>query len=427
MLRPVVAFSALVLAAGCAVNPVTGERDISLVGEQWELEVGAQQYAPLIQAQGGAFTLDPELVEYVREVGQRVATVADRDLPYDFRVINESVPNAWALPGGKISINRGLLTAMGSEAELAAVLSHEVVHSAARHGAQSQSRSILLQGAVLAGGLAAGAATDDDRYTQAALLGGMVGAQLISQRHSRDAEREADLYGMRYMKRAGYNPRGAVELQETFVELSRGQRSDLFSALFASHPPSQERVDANRRMLSELGDAGRIGREEYRRRIQRLERAQPAYDAYDAGREALSGGDADLALRKAEEAIAIEAGEATFHGLRGDALSAQGNHQAAESAFSAALLRDEGWFYHHLRRGQARVEAGDLAGARVDLRASIERMPTASAHLSLGHVERLSGNRSGAVEHYRIAARADTPIGRRARKALQDLGVSTAP
>jgi len=424
MIRPVLAIFAVVFVTGCAVNPVTGERDLSLVSEQWELEVGAQQYAPLVQAQGGDFTLDPGLVEYVRRVGQRVAAVADRDLPYDFRVINESVPNAWALPGGKISINRGLLTAMDSEAELAAVLGHEVVHSAARHGAQSQSRSILLQGAVLAGGLAAGAATDDDRYTQAALLGGMVGAQLISQRHSRDAEREADLYGMRYMQRAGYNPRGAVELQETFVELSQGRRSDLFSALFASHPPSQERVEANRRLLADLGDSGRIGREEYRRQIQRLKRAQPAYDAYDAGREALREGNADLALRKADEAIAIETGEAVFHGLRGDALSAQGNHQAAESAFSLALSRDEGWFYHHLRRGQARVEVGNLVGAKGDLSASIARMPTASAHLSLGHVERLSGNRSGAVENYRIAAQSDTPTGQQARQALQEMGVS---
>ena len=424
MIRTVFALSALVLVAGCAVNPVTGERDLSLVSEQWELEIGAQQYAPLIQAQGGNFTLDPDLVEYVRDVGQRVAAVADRDLPYDFHVINESVPNAWALPGGKISINRGLLTEMDSEAELAAVLGHEVVHSAARHGAQSQSRSILLQGAVLAGGLAAGAAADDDRYTQAALLGGMVGAQLISQRHSRDAEREADLYGMRYMKRAGYNPRGAVELQETFVKLSEGRRSDLFSALFASHPPSQERVEANRRMLADLGDSGTIGREEYRRRIQRLKRAQPAYDAYDAGREALREGNPELALRKAEEAISIETGEAIFHGLRGDALSAQGDHRAAESAFSSALSRDQGWFYHHLRRGQARAEAGDLAGAKADLRASITRMPTAGAHLSLGHVERLSGNRSSAVENYRIAAQSDTPTGQQARKALQEMGVS---
>ena len=424
MHRMMIALAGLLLAAGCATNPVTGERDLSLVGEQWELDVGARQYAPLKQAQGGEFSLDPALVNYVQQVGQRVAAVADRDLPYEFSVINESVPNAWALPGGKISINRGLLTEMDSEAELAAVLGHEVVHSAARHGAQSASRSMLLQGAVLAGGIAAGAATDDERYTQVALLGGMIGAQLISQRYSREAEREADLYGMRYMKQAGYNPRGAVALQETFLRLSEGRRQDVFSALFASHPPSRERLENNRELLAELGDSGEIGREAYRREMARLERAQPAYEAYDEGRKALREGDADLALRKAAEAIDIEPGEAVFFGLRGDALASREDFPGAERAYTEALRRDQGWFYHHLRRGQARSELGRLPEARGDLEASIDRMPTALGHLTLGDVERKAGNRKSAIDHYRIAAQADTPIGQRARQALQEMGAS---
>jgi predicted Zn-dependent protease len=424
-IRLPILLAALGLLAGCATNPVTGERDLSLVGEQWELDVGAKQYAPLKQSQGGEFTLDPTLVNYVQQVGQRVAAVADRDLPYEFSVINESVPNAWALPGGKISINRGLLTEMDSEAELAAVLSHEVIHSAARHGAQNQSRSILLQGAVLAGGIATDAATDDQRYTQVALLGGMIGAQLISQRYSREAEREADLYGMRYMKRAGYNPRGAVELQETFVRISEGRRRDLFSALFASHPPSEERVENNRRLLAELGDAGEIGREAYRREMARLVRAQPAYEAYDEGRKALREGDTEQALRKAAEAIDIEPGEALFFGLRGDALASREDFDDAERAYTQALRRDQGWFYHHLRRGQARAKLGRLPEARGDLEASIDRMPTAVAHLTLGNVERQAGNRESAIGHFRIAAQSDTPTGQRARQALQEMGVST--
>ncbi len=416
--------SFIALASGCAVNPVTGERNLSLVGEQWELDVGAQQYAPLRQAQGGDFTLDPGLVDYVQQVGQRLAAVSDRDLPYEFAVINESVPNAWALPGGKISINRGLLTEMDSEAELAAVLSHEIVHSAASHGAQSQSRGMLLQGAVLAGGIAAGAATEDGRYAQAALLGGMVGAQLISQSYSREAERESDLYGMRYMDRAGYNPRGAVELQETFLRISEGRKQDAFSALFASHPPSRERLENNRELLAELGDSGRIGREEYQQQIARLKRAQPAYEAYDEGRKALQEGDVDTALAKAERAIDVEPGEGLFYSLRGDALAERNEFGQAERAYSQALERSPGWFYHHLKRGMARAELGRNVQARADLQASIERMPTAPGHYYLGVVERESGNRAAAIEHFRVAAQSETPTGQRARQALQDMGVA---
>ncbi|PKL95944.1 MAG: peptidase M48 [Gammaproteobacteria bacterium HGW-Gammaproteobacteria-8] len=414
----------LLAAAGCAVNPVTGKRDLVMVSEQWELDVGAQQYAPLRQAQGGDFTLDPALVDYVQQVGQRLAAVSDRQLPYEFQVINDSVPNAWALPGGKISINRGLLTEMDSEAELAAVLGHEIVHSAARHGAQGQSRSILLQGAVLAGGVAAGMATDDQRYASAALLGGMVGAQLVNQRYSREAERESDLYGMRYMKRAGYNPRGAVELQETFLRLSEGRNQDLFAALFASHPPSLERVENNRKLLAELGDSGEIGRERYQQAMTRLKRAQPAYEAYDEGRKALSDGNATEALQLAERAISIEPGEALFHSLKGDVLAGRGDHRAAERAYSDALQRDSSWFYHHLKRGISRAELGQNAGARTDLQGSIQRMPTAVAHYALGVVERQSGNRAQAVENFRIAAQSDSPVGQSARKALQEMGVN---
>ncbi|GAB4169451.1 MAG: M48 family metallopeptidase [Wenzhouxiangellaceae bacterium] len=414
----------LLAAAGCAVNPVTGERELSLVGEDWELQVGQQNYAPLKQAQGGEFKLDPGLVEYVREVGQRLAEVADRPLPYEFSVINESVPNAWALPGGKIAINRGLLTAMDSEAELAAVLGHEIVHSAARHGAQGQTRSLLLQGAVLAGGIAVGAATEDQRYAQAALLGGMVGAQLINQSYSRDAEREADRYGMIYMHRAGYNPRGAVELQETFLRLSEGRDQDRFSALFSSHPPSRERLENNRKMLAELGDAGEIGRERYQRALARLKQAEPAYEAYDAGRKALADGDWNTALREAEKAISIEPGEAIFHVLKGDALAERGRHADAVEAYGAALARDDDWFYPHLKRGLSLAELGRRDRARADLSASLQRLPTAVAHYALGVIERDDGNRTAAIEHFRIAAQSDTPVGQRARQALAEMGVN---
>jgi beta-barrel assembly-enhancing protease len=414
---------ALFFIVGCAINPVTGEREFSLVDERWELQTGEQYYAPLRQSQGGDFVLDPNLVAYVKQVGQRVAAESDRELPYEFEVINSSVPNAWALPGGKISINRGLLTEMGSEAELAAVLGHEVVHAAARHSARAQSRAVLTQGAVILGGIAVGVATEREDYATVAMLGGMLGAQLITQRYSRDAEREADYYGMIYMDRAGYDPQGAVDLMESFLRLSEGRDPGFMAGLFASHPPSRERVENNRRTLAQLGAGGEVGRERYQQAIARITALEPAYKAHDEGRLALSQGDYDKALSKAEEALAMEAGEALFHALKGDALASSGRHSAAESAYSAALSRDSSWFYHHLRRGMVRERQGNLSGARGDLQASLDRLQTAEGHYYLGNVERASGNRQQAIEHYRTAAQSDTETGRRARQALTEMGV----
>ncbi len=415
----------LVGLVGCAVNPVTGERELSLFDERWELTTGEQYYAPLRQQQGGDFVLDQELVTYVQEVGQRVAAEAPRQLPYEFSVINSSVPNAWALPGGKISINRGLLTEMESEAELAAVLGHEVAHAAARHSAQQQSRAALAQGAVLIGGVAVGVATEREDYAMVAVLGGMLGAQLISQRYSRNAEREADYFGTRWMHAAGYNPHGAVSLQRSFVRLSEGRDPGFLSGLFASHPPSRERVVNNQRLAEELGREGIIGEDRYQQMIARIKALEPAYEAHDKGRRALAQGNFDEALAAADEALGIEDGEALFHSLRGDALASKSRYADAEAAYSRALARDDSWFYHHLRRGMVREQQRDFANARIDLRNSVDLLPTAQGHYFLGNVERASGNRQAAIENYRIAAQSDDDTGQRARRALADMGAGS--
>src|SRR5690606_33080934 len=133
--RTIILLLLLLGLTACAVNPVTGKREIVLVGEETEIRMGEQNYLPMQQSQGGEYDIDPALTEYVQGVGQKLAAVSDRDLPYEFVVLNNSVPNAWALPGGKIAINRGLLTELESEAELAAVLGHEIVHAAAGHSA----------------------------------------------------------------------------------------------------------------------------------------------------------------------------------------------------------------------------------------------------------------------------------------------------
>jgi predicted Zn-dependent protease len=90
----------------CGVNPVTGKKEIQFISEAQELQMGAQYYGPTRQSEGGDFEVLPELTQYVNEVGQKLAAVADRKLPYEFVVLNNSVPNAWALPGGKIAVNR---------------------------------------------------------------------------------------------------------------------------------------------------------------------------------------------------------------------------------------------------------------------------------------------------------------------------------
>lgn len=408
---------------GCSVNPVTGNKELSLVSEAQELSIGKQEYAPLRQAQGGDYIADPEVAAYVSAVGQRLAAVSDRKLPYEFHVINNSTPNAWALPGGKIAINRGLLTELESEAELAAVLGHEVTHAAAKHTARNITRSMLLQGAVLATVVA----TQDSDYAQLTQLGAGVGAQLITRKYGRDAEREADYYGMKYMSLAGYDPQGAVELQKTFVKLAEGRRQDWLSGLFASHPPSQERVQNNLQTLAEYPAGGEDGRRNFKARLVHLEKTRPAYEAYDKGRKALVDGDLALARQLAVKARKLEPREGHFEALLGDIEQKRGNHRTALAHYGKAIRLNNGFFYYHLQQGIANEQLGNRQQAKQDLANSIKLLPTANAYNSLGNIARQERRYREAKEYYAKAAQDKTATGKQAYAALVELDLPDNP
>lgn len=408
---------------GCAINPVTGKNEISLMSESAEISTGTQQYLPSRQMQGGDYTVNPEVVQYVQQVGNRLAAVSDRQLPYEFNVINDSTPNAWALPGGKIAINRGLLTELNSEAELAAVLGHEIIHAAARHGAKGMERGMLLQGVVLAAGMA----SQNSEYSALAVGGAGVAAQLITTKYGRSAELESDFYGMKYMAKAGYDPHAAIDLQQTFVRLSEGRDSNWLTGLFASHPPSQERVDANRLTASTLPTGGIIGRERYAAAISSLRSDQDAYNAFDAGRKALNDGDTALSLALAQKALKLQPREALFHSLRGDIRFTQQRYHDAIINYNRALQHNNNYFHYYLQRGLANLELNQTTLANSDLEKSIELLPTAPALNALGQMALSQGDSSTAKRYFTSAASSNSTAGKAASQSLIRLDLPDNP
>ena len=412
-----------VALAGCSVNPVTGKRELILSSPAQDIEMGKQYYAPMQQSQGGAYDIDPELTAYVQRVGNKVAAQSNVNLPYEFVVLNNSVPNAWALPGGKIAINRGLLTELESEAELAAVLGHEAVHAAARHSAKQQSTAMLAQVGVLGTAVVAG----DSDYGGLIAGGASVLAQAGLAKHGRSAELESDYYGMQYMSAAGYDPQGAVTLQETFLRLSEGRQSDWLSGLFASHPPSRERVQANIETANTLPKGGMRGEREYQAAMKKTRDLKPAYEAYDEGRKALAEENIDEALAKASQALDLFPGEANFHALRGDIRLLQDNYDWAATNYSRAIERRDDFFYYYLQRGLARKEMGQSNEAAGDLERSIDLLPTAPAHYALGDIAYDNGDTSDAIEHYKIVAKSGGDIGQAATAKLVKLELPSNP
>ena len=426
---PIIAILLAPLPA-CQVNPVTGERHFQVYGSDWEQQVGAQMYSPLKQSQGGEFILDPALTAYVDEVGNRLAAQARRkdELQFEFSILNDSTPNAWALPGGKLVINRGLLIELESEAEMAAVLGHEIVHADAAHGARQQSTGMLAQIGAVASVVVLGSTVENQAAREIAMLLPSVGAQLVMQKYGRDAERESDLYGMRYMAEAGYDPQGAVELQKKFVELSKDRNQDWLSGLFASHPPSQERVENNRATAAALPAGGELGRERYQGKTAYLRKVQPAYTAYDEAGKALGEDKLDLAQDKLDFALDMEPREALFMAMQGDIHALRKRPGKALAAYDKSIVANGNLFYPHLRKGQVEYSEGNGKSARASLERSLELLPTAEAYYILGMLDRTAGNNDAAVRNFTQAAQSNSAAGKRATAELvrMDVGRNTS-
>jgi predicted Zn-dependent protease len=230
-------------ALSCAVNPATGERELMLVSESQEIQMGLQA-DPAIVSQFGIYE-DEGLQQYLDQIGKKMAARSERpDLPWTFRLVDDPVINAFAVPGGFIYITRGILAFFNSEAELASVVGHEIGHVTARHSAQQMSQQQLAQI-----GLIAGAVLVPDQYSELVLGVGGVGMQLLFLKFSRDDERQADDLGMRYIVRAGYD---ASEMPGVYTMLGRvsaasgGQRAPEWQS---THPDPEDR---EQRMLAHL-------------------------------------------------------------------------------------------------------------------------------------------------------------------------------
>ncbi len=230
------------LLGACATNPVTGGSDFVLMSEEQEITLGRKYNAEILKEMP-AYD-DPELERLVQRVGAKLAANSHRgDLIYRFTVVDSKTVNAFALPGGYIYITRGLLAYLNSEAELAAVLGHEIGHVTARHSVRQHSTATLtgLLGAVLASSTGIQGADTLTNLAGTAIVRG----------YGREHELEADRLGAEYLARSGYDPDamlqvvGVLKNQETF-ETAAAKKEDreanTYHGLFATHPDNDARL-----------------------------------------------------------------------------------------------------------------------------------------------------------------------------------------
>jgi len=219
-----------------------------------DIELG-RKYAPEVEKQMGGRIDNESLQSYVNSVGHKIARVSHMpDIEYHFTALNHDSLNAFALPGGYIFITRWMLQKLGSEAQLAAILAHETVHVVARDTSNMMSKELGL-GLLLAGVAAADAPGE-------VLNAAQVATTILNLKYSRNDERQADLGGLRYMVRAGYNPYGMVET----MEMLEKQDSEKPVEFLSTHPSPENRISyITRRIQSDYFNlsTSRIGRRDY--------------------------------------------------------------------------------------------------------------------------------------------------------------------
>ncbi len=228
------------LLIGCSENPATGERQFMIVSKNAEIQMDKENSPHQISSDYGALQ-DKGLRHYIGEIGKKLAPLTHRpNMPYSFQGVNATYVNAYAFPGGTIATTRGILLKLSDEAELAALLGHELGHVNARHTARQMSKRTLTSLAVA--GLKAYVSRKHAEYTELAGKLGMLGAGALLASYSRENEREADSLGNAYMVKAGYSTAGFVGLMEMLNQLSK-RKSGITDLLFATHPMSKERYE----------------------------------------------------------------------------------------------------------------------------------------------------------------------------------------
>ena len=239
-------FAALTVAAGwltgCATNPVTGDKDVVMLSEAQEIEMGRKAHPQVLQ-QYGRYD-DEALQQYVSALGQRIAAQSHRpNLQYTFTVLDSADVNAFALPGGYIYVTRGIMAYLNSEAELAAVIGHEIGHVTARHSVRQQTGATAAGVGAMVVGILTGS-------PDLANVANMAGSALVSG-YGRDMELEADRLGAEYLNRVGFEPEAMIdvvrllknqEMLEVQMARQENRKPRVYHGVFSTHPDNDTRL-----------------------------------------------------------------------------------------------------------------------------------------------------------------------------------------
>lgn len=397
-LGPLISVAALSAAFfGCALNPVTGQRELMFVSEGQEVEMGRDLYPNAIWGAegGGGEYRDERLRTYLRDIVLRIHAVSHRpNLPVEFTVQNSSAPNAWAIPG-HVVMTRGLLAGLDNEAEFAFVMGHEMGHVAARHSARQMTSSMLLQLGLAGVGMGLGGSGSADL----AVGLGSVGGGLVLLKYSRGHELEADRLGVLYMSRLGYEPRNALSAHRNLEKISQQYLDSLgkaphersfFEDLLSTHPRTSVRIEEIEQIIRTTPPAAVAGDGAFGARFKEmtagLGRVNAVYrEYYDKAAAAFQKNNLAEAEGLVAKAISLDKSQPPFHTLRGFVLLKKKDYAEADRSFDAALDLDRSYAPAHRGLGASRYYRSDYQEGIEHLKRALSLFPQdGAAHYFLG-------------------------------------------
>lgn len=217
---------------GCSTNPATGHAQLNMMSESEEVKLGSESAPRFVKEMGGEIP-DARIRQYVSKIGGQLAAVSERpQLPWEFHVVDSAMLNAFALPGGKVFVSRGLMVRLTNEAQLAGVLGHEVGHVTAQHIGQQ-----MTQASLLSIGLQVATNVSGNQWT--GVIGGY-GGKLYLLRFGRGQESQSDTLALRYMTAIGYDPNGMLGVLKV-LKAASGDSGGL--EMLRTHPLPQTRID----------------------------------------------------------------------------------------------------------------------------------------------------------------------------------------
>jgi predicted Zn-dependent protease len=410
-------------ATSCVSDKVTGESKFSFVDWTVEEELAmGREASPLVEAQYDSVLVDREATEYLGAVVEEMASRSVRadDFDFEFSVLNSSLPNAFALPGGQVYITRGLLAQMESEGQFVSVMGHELGHVEHQHAMFKQSRGLLasLPGRTVAsigrnipivGGITGTA-------------GGLInlGPALYVLSYDRGQEIQSDERGVYFSAEMGYDPREGLKTFELFERLEKESGGGGQLTILSTHPANVTRIEKMREAISaeypeveaRPASSFRSGGARFEELVSALRARQPAYDHHARAYALLSSEDADEetvagALAELRKALELVPDEPLFHLALGELLLLTGE---AEEALQHLQTSAETYARFSPTKGHWKpfFYLGFLAFAAEADDAALQALEAAEARcpavpelqLVLGLVEERSGSKARAKEHY---------------------------